>query len=186
MPAPGTPQHVRQPAPRCIVTLRDAQPEDVATLFAFESDPAWCAMAMVKPRTREAFDAIWEKIFHDRAAGAGPDLFRKVILADEGDGRGGVLCGSIGCHLRDGHRQVGYGLGRAHWGRGIATRALALLLAEAESEGVSLRPLHATAAATNTASIRVLTGNGFVITGTRSSPETDRYLACDEVSLVLV
>ncbi|NOX59424.1 MAG: GNAT family N-acetyltransferase, partial [Planctomycetes bacterium] len=59
-----------------------------------------------------------------------------------------------------------YGLVQAYWGPGIASRALGLLLAE-----VPRRPLHATAAATNTASIRVLMKHGFVST---RSPEPRR------------
>ena len=87
------------------------------TLFAFESDPAWCAMAMVKPRSAAVFDAVWAKIFKDRAAGV-TGLVPKVILAD------GEVCGTIGCWPLDGRHDVGYGLGLAYWGRGIASRAL--------------------------------------------------------------
>jgi len=161
--------------------LRDVQPADVPTLFAFESDPAYCAMAMIKPRTQAAFEAVWDKIFRDRAAGAQPaGVMQKVILAERAEGDGWEVCGAIGCRLVDGGHTVGYGLGREHWGRGISSRALALLLAE-----VTVRPLRARAAATNAASIRVLTKNGFVIQSTQASPETERYIACDEVNLIL-
>jgi len=162
--------------------LRDVQPSDVATLFAFECDPAWCAVAMVKPRSKATFEAVWEKIFQDRAGGVGGvGVVQKVILADAG--QGWEVCGSIGCRMLDGRCTVGYGLGRAHWGRGIASRAVTLLLAEGWAP---LRPLHATAAAANTASIRVLTKNGFVMAERRAAPETERFLACDVVSMVLV
>lgn len=164
------------------VRLREAQPLDVATLFAFESDPAWRTMAMVKPRTREAFEAIWEKVFQDQAASAGAPREtspqHRVILANIG--RGWEVCGAIGCRRTDEGWSVGYGLGAAYWGRGIASRALALLLAD-----VKRRPLLARAAASNAASIRVLEKNGFVIECTQPSPETERYLACDEVRMML-
>jgi RimJ/RimL family protein N-acetyltransferase len=153
--------------------LRDVQPLDLPTLFAFESDPAWRAMVMVKRRSAAAFDAVWAKIFQDRAAGV-MDVVQKVILAD------GEVCGTIGCRLQDGKYEVGYGLGQAFWGRGIASCALGLLLAE-----VPLRPLYAMSAVTNIASIRVLTKHGFVIIETRTSPETERCLAREEVSLML-
>ncbi|HYD00085.1 MAG TPA: GNAT family N-acetyltransferase, partial [Phycisphaerales bacterium] len=134
-------------APRCVppvsVTLRDVRQTDLPSLFAFESDPAWCAMAMVKPRSKEVFDAVWEKILTDRTEGTTPPgVLQQAIIAD------GELCGTIGCHLRDGRCNVGYGLHQKHWGRGIASRALPLLLAE-----VALRPLYATAAVSNAASI---------------------------------
>ncbi|GJM24557.1 MAG: hypothetical protein DHS20C16_09720 [Phycisphaerae bacterium] len=162
-----------QPARSCDVMLRDVQPADVPILFAFESDPAWCAMAMVKPRSAAAFNAVWEKIAQGCAKGD-PVVAQKVIVAD------GEVCGTIGCRALDGQFAVGYGLGQAFWGRGIASRALGLLLAE-----VPQRPLHAVAAVTNTASIRVLMKHGFVIEATRASPETERHLACEEVCLVL-
>ena len=50
------------------VALRAPVPADVPLLFAFESDPAWCAMAMLKPRSRQAFEAVWAGMFRDWAA----------------------------------------------------------------------------------------------------------------------
>jgi len=130
-------------------------------------------MAMVKPRSAATFNAAWTKIFQDWAAGL-TDVVQKTILAD------GEVCGTIGCHLLGDRRVVGYGLGQAYWGRGIASRALGLLLAE-----VPWRPLYATAATTNTASIRVLVKHGFVIAERRTAPQTQRCLAREEVSMVL-
>ena len=49
-----------------------------------------------------------------------------------------------------------YWIARRHWGRGLATRALGLLLEE-----VRERPLHATVAAHNAASAAVLERHGF-------------------------
>jgi RimJ/RimL family protein N-acetyltransferase len=160
-----------RPAPPHDVTLRAPQPADVPTLFMFESDPSWCAMAMVKPRSWETFEAVWAKIFQDWAAGDAR-VVQKTILAD------GQVCGTIGCHLLGDRYVVGYGLGRPHWGRGIASRAVAQLLAETPQ-----RPLYATAAASNTASIRVLAKHGFVIAERRVAPATDRCLAREEVTL---
>jgi RimJ/RimL family protein N-acetyltransferase len=51
---------------------------------------------------------------------------------------------------------VGYWLGRSYWGRGIATRALALFLPL-----VPARPLYAHVASHNTGSMRVLVKCGF-------------------------
>lgn len=171
-----------RPVPSSTVLLRDPRPADVAVLFAFECDPgppSWCAVAMVKPRSRETFEAVWEKILRDRAAGiVVRGVVQKVIETENGE-----VCGTIGSRLSDGKHMVGYGLGRAHWGKGIASRAVTLLLAEPELEGV--RPLHARVAASNAASIRVLEKNGFVIAGREPSPETERNLACEEVRMVL-
>lgn len=165
------------------VVLRDVVVADHDALFAFQCDPAGAAMAMVKPRSREAFDAMWAR-FGEQVARGEPGLVAKVILAD------GVVCGSIGCFVSVGESSagelserelsVGYGIGRAWWGRGIASRALALLL-----EQTTTRPIFARAAASNVASRRVLEKNGFVLVGSQWSPETERYLACEEVKFVL-
>ena len=69
---------------------------------------------------------------------------------------------------------------RAHWGMGIASRALHLLLGE-----VTKRPLVATAATSNGASLRVLQKCGFVVERVQLSPATDRYPECEEAVLVL-
>jgi RimJ/RimL family protein N-acetyltransferase len=61
---------------------------------------------------------------------------------------------------------VSYWLGREFWGRGIASAALALLLAE-----VKTRPLHAHVVRHNVASIRVLQKCGFVISGAEKFPD---------------
>jgi RimJ/RimL family protein N-acetyltransferase len=78
----------------------------------------------------------------------------RTILAD------GVVAGHALSFERDGRRLVGYWLAREHWGRGIATRALAAFL-----EVLPQRPLHATVAEHNAASLRVLAKAGFEVCG---------------------
>ena len=79
-----------------------------------------------------------------------------------------------------GEREVTYWIDRAHWGRGIATRALRSLLAE-----LPMRPLHARAAADNAASIRVLTNCGFVVCGADRGFAAARGAEIDELLLRL-
>ena len=57
---------------------------------------------------------------------------------------------------QSGDTLVGYWIGREYWGRGVASRALALFLMEVDE-----RPLHAHVAAHNAGSIRVLEKCGF-------------------------
>ena len=125
-------------------------------------------MAAVIPRAEDAFHAHWAKVLCDA------NVVPRVILADD------VLTGSISCFQRDGLHFVGYWLAKEHWGRGIASRALTLLLEE-----VSIRPLHARAASTNVASIRVLERCGFAMTGRRHSPADERFLECEEATFLL-
>ena len=84
------------------------------------------------------------------------------------------------CFPLDDQEHVGYWVDRAFWGRGIASRALHLLLRE-----VVGRPLHATVATRNGASLRVLRKCGFVVERVRLSPATDRHPECEEAVLVL-
>jgi RimJ/RimL family protein N-acetyltransferase len=68
-----------------------------------------------------------------------------------------AVAGNIGCWEQDSRLLVGYWVGREFWGRGLATAALAELVAE-----IPERPLHAWVASSNFGSIRVLEKCGFV------------------------
>jgi RimJ/RimL family protein N-acetyltransferase len=67
-----------------------------------------------------------------------------------------MVAGNIGSWQDRGQQLLGYWVGREYWGRGVATRALALLVDE-----MSIRPLFAHVAAHNIGSIRVLEKCGF-------------------------
>jgi RimJ/RimL family protein N-acetyltransferase len=150
------------------VRLRDVETADLPALFQIQLDPEGNRMAAVIPRDEATFHAHWTKILAERSVVA------KTILAEE------VLVGSISCFKRDGKDFVGYWLAKEHWGKGIASRALALLL-----EQVSIRPLHARVARDNVASLRVLERSGFEITGYRISPPDGRLLEVEEAMLLL-
>ncbi len=156
----------KTPSPH--VQLRDVEPEDLPTLFQQQRDPEANRMAVANARDERAFNEHWAEILGD------PTVVARAILAD------GCLVGDINCFKSDGQDCVGYWIAREHWGRGIATRALALLLEE-----VATRPLHARIARTNVASLRVLEHCGFVVTGYQLTPASDRFPECEEASLVL-
>ena len=73
---------------------------------------------------------------------------------------GGLAVGSIGCFgpPADGEVEIGYGLVDEARGRGLATDALALLLAELDRHQLVVR---AATEPENTASLRVLAKSGF-------------------------
>jgi RimJ/RimL family protein N-acetyltransferase len=79
-----------------------------------------------------------------------------------------------------GEDHVGYWIDRAHWGLGLAHRALTMLLRE-----VTKRPVIAAAATSNVASLRVLRKCRFVVERVHLAPATERYPACEEAVLVL-
>lgn len=150
------------------VRLRDVVESDLPTFFRHQLDPDANRMCVSNPRDADAFAAHWAKVLAD------PSGINKAILLGE------ELVGRVTCFQADGQTAVGYWIGKEYWGRGIATRALALLL-----ELVPTRPIHARAARTNVASIRVLERCGFVLTGYRLSPADDHFPECEEALLVL-
>ncbi len=151
-----------------LVRLRRVEAGDLPRMYELEADPDLNRMAVTIPRTKEAFDAHWAKVLDD------PRVTARVILVGE------EVVGFISRFPRDGRDHVGYWIDRAHWGRGIASRALPLLLRE-----VAQRPLVATAATSNGASLRVLQKCGFVVEAVRLAPATDRHPECEEAVLVL-
>jgi RimJ/RimL family protein N-acetyltransferase len=124
--------------------LRDVTDEDLPLFFEQQLDPESLRMAAFSSRDRDAFMSHW------RTNVLRPGNLSRTIVVD------GVVVGNIGSWEQEAMRLVGYWIGREHWGRGIATRALSgFLLLE------SVRPLHAWVALHNVASIRVLEKCGF-------------------------
>jgi RimJ/RimL family protein N-acetyltransferase len=126
--------------------LRDVVEADIPILFEHQRDPEAARMAAFPARDREAFTAHWQKIL------ANDEGTKKTILFD------GQVAGNIVIFDRGGKRLVGYWIGREFWGQGLATRALAELLAEETT-----RPLHAYVATSNVGSMRVLEKCGFTL-----------------------
>jgi RimJ/RimL family protein N-acetyltransferase len=130
------------------VTIRPVEEADLPILYEHRADPLASEMAVVPARTKPEFMALWATILADEATAA------RAIVAD------GTVVGMILSWVEDGDRTVGYWIGREYWGRGYATRGLALLAAE-----IAERPLMANVVDTNTGSRRVLEHCGFVRVG---------------------
>src|SRR5262245_43264810 len=113
------------PAVSGLVRLRNVEPDDLPRMYRMQLDPESNRLAVTTPRSAAAFEAHWAEALRD------PGVTAKAILL------GGVLVGYVSCFRRDGRANVGYWVSREHWGKGIATRALRLLLLE-----VATRPLH--------------------------------------------
>ena len=151
--------------------LRDVRDEDLDVLFEHWTDPEANRMAAFtaeNPNDREAFDARWARLL------ANEETTTKAIEV------GGAVVGTVSSWTQDGNREVTYWIGREHWGKGIATRALAEFLAIETA-----RPLHAAAAADNAGSIRVLEKCGFTRAGGGRGFANARGEEIDEVFLVL-
>ncbi|GAA3629907.1 GNAT family N-acetyltransferase [Streptomyces fenghuangensis] len=156
------------------VELRETVPGDLPFLFRFQLDPEanrMAAFTVADPSDRAAFDARWERILGD------PGIVSRTVLAD------GEVVGSAAVHPcpdGPGEHEVTYWIAREHWGRGIAGRALAALLAERPH-----RPLYARAARDNHRSLRVLDKCGFVRCGEEAGYAAARGEVVEEYVLVL-
>lgn len=128
------------------VTLRPVTEADLPILFEHQREPAGNAMASFPAREHEAFLTHWRtKIF------ANPDAKAlAIVLNDE-------VVGNIGSWTQGDERLVGYWIGSAHWGRGIASAALRVFVTEHERT----RPLVALVTLQNLGSQRVLAKCGF-------------------------
>ncbi len=130
-----------------LVSLRPLEASDLAIFFDHQRDPLavhMVAFAARDPNDRDAFLAHWARI------STLPTGVHRTILAD------GAVAGYVAKFEHQGQSEVCYVLGREHWGRGIASRALAMLLEELE-----VRPLYASVAHDNIGSRRVLEKCGF-------------------------
>jgi len=133
------------------VRLRDLTRDDLPDIFEQQLDVEanrMAAFTVEDPADRDAFRKRWKKLMQDRS------IVKKAVLSE------GRLAGYVVAFTFLGERTVGYWLGKAYWGRGIASSALAdfvSLLAE--------RPLYARVAKDNAGSIRVLEKSGFAVVG---------------------
>jgi RimJ/RimL family protein N-acetyltransferase len=127
------------------LVLRPLEDADLPVLFEHQADAGAAAMAAVPSREWDAFVA------HQHKTNADPSTIRRTIVVD-----GEVVGGVVSWPAAEGERDVGYWIGREHWGRGIATEALRAFL---EIDGT--RPLSAHVAVHNAGSRRVLEKCGF-------------------------
>ena len=149
------------------VVLRAVAESDLPILFEHQKDPEASRMAAFLPRDpsdRDAFLTHWRRILSD------PTKITKAILWN------GQLAGTVGSFLGDGKPQITYWIGKEFWGNGIATQALAELL-----RVVNHRPLYASTASDNVASVRVLEKCGFAMRGSAKAFAKTRGTEIEEV-----
>jgi RimJ/RimL family protein N-acetyltransferase len=151
--------------------LREVRDEDVAVLFEQWADPVAASMAaFTSPdhMDRAAFESRLARLRADES------ILNRVVVVD------GEIAGTIGSWGPADGREVTYWIGRAHWGKGIATNALGAFLALERT-----RPLHARVAFDNVASRRVLEKCGFRAVGTERGFAEARSAEIEEIVLRL-
>ena len=132
--------------------MREVRDEDLAALFNQWADPVAARMAAFTApdhMDRDAFERRWTRL---RAA---EGVINRAIVVE------GEVVGTIGSWGDPDDREVTYWIGRAYWGKGIATCALDAFLAVDPT-----RPLHARVAHDNVGSRRVLEKCGFRVIAT--------------------
>lgn len=153
------------------MVLRDLQESDFPVLFEQQRDPEANWMAAFVSRNSSDWDLFvkhWRRVIED------PTTIIKAIV------RNGEVVGSVGSFLSEGKPQETYWIGKQYWGQGIATCALAQLIRDLRT-----RPLYASAARDNVASIRVLEKCGFTISGRAKAFAGARGEEVEEVLLQL-
>jgi len=134
------------------ITLRDVRDDDLPIFFEHQSDPEANRMANFPPRDRATFMAHWARIL----VGSGTE---RTVEVD------GTIAGNVVSWVHDDERDVGYWIGREHWGAGVATAALGAFLTILEE-----RPLFAHVVEHNVGSIRVLEKCGFTLVDSVALP----------------
>lgn len=151
------------------VGLRPVSEADLEVFYEHQREPEAVAMAVFPSRDRDPFVTHWKT-----RVLANPDgTARTITYADS-------VVGNVVSWAADGHVLVGYWIGSAYWGKGIATTALRKFLDEHELR----RPLHAHVAATNVGSIRVLEKCGFELV--ERTTEFNEAFGIDVEELVMV
>ena len=136
--------------------LRNVSVEDLPIFFEHQRDAVALRMAAFRSRERDAFMTHW------RTNVLRPENVSRTVVVDR------QVVGYVSSWEQDGRRLVAYWIGREHWGKGIATRALSEFLGL-----VPIRPLHAWVAAHNAGSIRVLEKCGFRTVAEESQQHSD-------------
>jgi len=152
--------------------LRDVVEGDLPIFYEQQLDPEanhMAAFTAKDPADRKAFFAKWNRIMADETV-----IIKTIISL-------GQVVGHVLSYEENGKPEVSYWLGKAHWGQGLATRALRAFLANVNKT----RPMYARVAADNLASLRVLEKCGFRITSKGKGFANARGEEIEELSLEL-
>ncbi len=129
------------------IMIRPAQESDLEILFQYQLDDDYNKMAAfgtANPKDKTAFLAHRRKIIAD------PDCLFYTVEWNQ------TPIGTVGSFWFDGERDLGYGIAKEYWRKGLTTQAVQAFLPIEP-----IRPLGARVAVHNAASIRILEKCGF-------------------------
>lgn len=141
------------------ISLREPQEADAPAIAELANDYEIAKMVATMPHPYTLKDAhvFFDKIKTQRKEGKGHALF--VTLDEE-------IAGTIGWfYNEDNVLEIGYWIGRKFWGRGIAGKAVVLILDVIRNECADVTEVLAQYMEENPASSRVLEKCGFVPDG---------------------
>jgi RimJ/RimL family protein N-acetyltransferase len=153
------------------IGLRAVRDDDLDMIYDQMRDPVAVRMAAFTaedPEDRVAFDAHFVRLRTD------PEILLFAVTVD------GELAGTAGAFAVGDDTEITYWLDRSWWGRGIATRAVELLV-----DLVPVRPILARAASDNAGSLAVLGKVGFRPVGKEVAYATARGQEIEETVLRL-
>jgi RimJ/RimL family protein N-acetyltransferase len=153
------------------ISLRPLEDRDLDTIFQQVTDPESIRMAAFTAEDQTDRHAFLNRMSRVRAD---TSVSHRVIDVD------GAIAGTIASFPIDNQREVTYWVDRTRWGKGIASAALELLLAETAE-----RPLYARAASDNVGSLRVLEKVGFLRVGVNRDFASGRGEEIEETILRL-
>ena len=129
------------------VSLRPLEDRDLDAIYQQVTDPESIRMAAFTAEDQTDHRAFLNRMSRVRAD---TSALNRVIDVD------GAIAGTIASFRIDDQLEVTYWVDRTRWGKGIASAALQILLAETAE-----RPVYARAASDNIGSLRVLEKAGF-------------------------
>ena len=129
------------------VSLRPLEDRDLDAIYRQATDPESIRLAAFTPEDQTDRHAFLNRMTRLRSD---TSVVFQVIDVD------GAAAGTIGSFRIDDQLEVTYWVDRTQWGKGIASAALEILLAETAE-----RPVYARAASDNIGSLRVLEKAGF-------------------------
>ena len=142
-------------------------------MFALLRDPALYVHEGEPPESLEWLRERFAKLESRRSADGGEEWLNWVVQSPSGELIGYVQATVNG----DGHADIAYVLGSRHWGRGLASRAVTLMIAELVAHH-DVRHLSAVLKKSNARSLRLLERLGF--TPTSEALERERGIEPDE------
>jgi len=169
------------------VTLRKLRMSDLNRIMEMFPDPEVTSaigltLSENPPKITREFEKKWLKKAIKEYMKKKPSSYNLAIISD------GIHVGNVGAYKIDYENDlvaVGYWIGKAYWGRGIATMALKLFINELNKK-FKIKRIEGFAFTFNPASMRVMEKCGFKLEGIKRSAKKGKNKFYDECQLAKI